>query len=263
MSRQTHAPASSSESASAKPQDRLYQELSQTLLREISEGVFPVGSRLPAERELATRYDVSRTTVRETMIALEVQGVVEVRVGSGAYVLQMPGAAAQPGINVTAFELTEARLLIEGESAALAATQASEKDIAAIAASLEAIARETNDVTESELADRDFHLGIARATRNRAIYEAVEHLWNQRESSPECALVHAKARTANIKPVVEEHSAILDALRAGDPAAARNAMRAHLSAVLESLLFATEEMAVEKAREASRSKRAIYARLTA
>ena len=64
-----------------KSQDRLYQDLARSLLVELSSGRYPVGARLPAERELAIKYNVSRPTVREAMIALEVQGVVEVRVG--------------------------------------------------------------------------------------------------------------------------------------------------------------------------------------
>ncbi|MBZ5718095.1 GntR family transcriptional regulator, partial [Haemophilus influenzae] len=72
---------------------------------------------------------VSRPAVREAMIALEVQGFVEVRIGSGAYVVRVPGVQDQPGFGVTAFELTEARLLVEGEAAALAATTISDDEI--------------------------------------------------------------------------------------------------------------------------------------
>ena len=104
-----------------RSQDRLYQDLARSLLEELSSGRFPVGARLPAERELAATYTVSRPTVREAMIALEVQGLVEVRVGSGAYVRRLPGKEDIPGFNITAFELTEARLIFEGEAAALAA----------------------------------------------------------------------------------------------------------------------------------------------
>ena len=84
-----------------------------------------------------------------------------------------------------------------------------------------------------------------------------------REASPDSALLHAKARSANVKPVVEEHSAVMEALRNHNPAGARKAMRTHLSAVLDSLLFATEELAVAQARQASLEKRQIYAQLTA
>ncbi|MDP3549924.1 MAG: FadR/GntR family transcriptional regulator [Novosphingobium sp.] len=249
--------------AATKSNDRLYQDLARSLLVELSSGRYPVGSRLPAERDLAVRYEVSRPTVREAIIALEVQGLVEVRIGSGAYVRRLPGEEDRPGFNVTAFELTEARLLFEGEAAALAATQVTDADVAEIELLVQRIAEENQDPNGTESADREFHLAIARATRNVAVFNAIERLWDLRASSPEAALLHEKARHANVKPVVEEHSAVVEALRARDPNAARAAMRAHLSAVLEGLLFATEERALAEARKATQARRDRYARATA
>jgi GntR family transcriptional repressor for pyruvate dehydrogenase complex len=249
--------------ANLKSNDRLYQDLARSLLEELASGKYPVGTRLPAERDLALRYDVSRPTVREAIIALEVQGLVEVKIGSGAYVRRLPGEEDRPGFNVTAFELTEARLLFEGEAAALAATQVTDEDVAEIALLVERIAEENQDPNGTETADREFHLAIARATRNVAVYNAIEHLWDLRATSPEAALLHEKARHAQIKPVVEEHTAILDALRARDPNAARAAMRAHLSAVLDGLLFATEERLLAEARKATQAKRDRYSRALA
>lgn len=243
--------------------DRLYQDLARTLLGELAAGNYPVGARLPAERDLAARYNVSRPTVREAIIALEVQGFVEVRIGSGAYVLRLPGHEDAPGFDISAFELTEARLLFEGEAAALAAAQVTDDEIAEIDRLVQEIARENQDPDGAENADRAFHLAIARATRNAAVLDTVERLWNLRTTSREAALLHEKARRANVKPVVEEHSAVLEALRAHDPNAARAAMRAHLSAVLEGLLFATEEKALEEARRATQAKRDRYSRATA
>ena len=246
----------------SKPQDRLYQELARELVAEISSGAYPIGARLPAERELALKYDVSRPTVREAIIALEVRGLVEVRIGSGAYVRQLPGEEDTPAFNVSAFELTEARMLFEAEAAALAAIQITDEEISRIAALVDAIAQENNNPRGTEMADREFHLVIARATRNAAILDAIERLWELRASSPEAALLHAKARSANIKPVVDEHSAILVALRARDPAAARAAMRDHLRQVMDSLLFATEERAIQEARRTAQARRDRYARAT-
>ena len=219
--------------------DRLYQTLARALIAKLSNGKYAVGDRLPAERELSIEYDVSRPTVREAIIALEVQGLVDVRVGSGAYVKRLPGKTEIPGFNITAFELTEARLLFEGEAAALAASQITDEELNELDALVRAIAAENLSKGGSERADRAFHLSIAAATRNAAIVNTIKELWNLRANSPESALLHEKARTANIKPVVDEHSAIVDALRNRDPAAARTAMRMHLSAVLDSLLFAT------------------------
>lgn len=247
--------------------DRLYQDLARNLIAELAAGRYAVGARLPAERELAVQYGVSRPTVREAVIALEVQGLVEVRVGAGAYVMRLPGKGDIPGFNVTAFELTEARLLFEGEAAALAATQITEAELAEIAALVREIARENQNPQSTDLArpdgaDRAFHLAIARATRNNAIYEVIEKLWDLRANSPESALLHEKARSANIKPVVEEHTEVLKALRDRDPGAARAAMRTHLSQVLDSLLFATEEKAIAEARRAMNAKRERYSRVT-
>lgn len=246
----------------APQQDRLYQDLARRLIAELSSGHYAEGDRLPAERELSAQYAVSRPTVREAMIALEVQGLVEVRLGSGAYVKRLPGKNDIPGFNITAFELTEARLLFEGESAALAATQITDEGLAELERLVEAIDRENAAPDGTENADRAFHLAIARATRNTAVYEAIERLWDLRAVSPESALLHEKARRANIKPVVKEHTAILDALRDRDPVAARAAMRGHLAQVIDSLLFATEERAIAEARRAAQAKRDRYVRAT-
>ncbi|MEO6716123.1 MAG: FadR/GntR family transcriptional regulator [Novosphingobium sp.] len=250
------------QNSETRAKDRLYQDLARKLIAELAGGNYPVGSRLPAERELAQQYNVSRPTVREAVIAMEVQGLVEVRVGSGAYVVRLPGKGDIPGFNITAFELTEARLLFEGEAAALAATQITDEEVAEIAALVHEIARENQDPWGTDKADRAFHLAIARATRNHAVYETIVRFWDLRYTSPEAALLLKKARTANVKPVVEEHRAVLEALRARDAAAARVAMRTHLSAVLDSLLFATEEKAVEEARRAVEAKRARYRQTT-
>jgi GntR family hexuronate regulon transcriptional repressor len=242
---------------------RLYQDVARNLIAEIAAGRPPLGSRLPAERELAAHYGVSRPTIREAVIALEVQGLVEVRVGSGAHVVRTPGKTDIPGFNISAFELTEARLLFEGEAAALAASSITNEDLEEMDDLVDAIATENRDPGGSDKADREFHLAIARATRNTAVYDVIEHLWALRYTSPEAALLHEKARTANIKPVVEEHGAILAALRNRDPAAARAAMRTHLSAVLDSLLFATEERAIDEARRSAQAMRDRYNRAMA
>ena len=239
--------------------DRLYQSVARGLIQAIQAGQYTVGDRLPAERELAVELNVSRPTVREAIIALEVQGLVEVRVGSGAYVRALPGNTAVD-FGITAFELTEARLLFEGEAAALAASQITDEEITALEHLLGDIERENKEPILTEVSDRKFHLTIALATRNAAIVRTIEDLWNLRSTSPECALVYTHARAADVKPVVDEHVAIVEAIRGRNPAKARTAMRTHLAAVLEHLLFAIEEKAVEDARQALRPARDRYMR---
>lgn len=259
MARRSSEDTATTQQGAAASQDRLYQELARQLVSEIASGQYAVGDRLPAERELAAEFNVSRPTVREAIIALEVQGLVEVRVGSGAYVCQKPDDQLDAAFNVTAFELTEARLLFEGEAAALAATQITEAELTELDNLVRDIAQ-GNDHGDGEIADHAFHQLIARASRNAAIVKTINDLWDLRSSSPECALLHEKARHAQVKPVIAEHTAIVEALRSRDPAQARAAMRAHLGAVIDHLLFATEERAVEEARKAAQTTRARYAR---
>src|SRR5690242_1360687 len=250
-----------SEPAGSGRRERLYQELARQLMKAIDAGKYKVGERLPAERELAAEYDVSRPTVREAIISLEVQGLVEVRLGTSAYVRRKPSQQDQPGFNVTAFELTEARLSFEGEAAALAATQITDEELDELDALVRRIDRENRSGNGREKADHEFHLLIARATRNAAVLNTIEFLWRVRLTSPECTLLFERARDAHVKPVVAEHTAIVKALRSRNPAKARHAMRAHMNAVMESLLFATEERAVEAARRSVQQTKARFGRV--
>ena len=247
----------------ARASHRLYKEVAGRLMSEIQTGKYAVGARLPAERDLATMYEVSRPVIREAIISLEVQGLVDVRVGSGVYVQSNSGQRQVSAGDVSAIELTEARLLIESEVAALAAAQISNDELAELEDLVRRIEEENKSPDGREEADAAFHMAIARASRNNALIETVERLWDLRRTSREAALLHEKARHANIKPVVDEHSAILRALQARDPKAARTAMRGHLLQVLESLLFATEQRAVDEARRSMQAKRDRYSRLTA
>jgi DNA-binding FadR family transcriptional regulator len=247
------------EAQAAGAPERLYREVARTLTQRIADGTYTVGGRLPAEREISAEFNVSRPTAREAIIALEVQGLVDVRIGSGAYV--RPGGGGDVAhFDVSAFELTEARLLIESEAAALAAVNISDDELEELPRIVTAIEREGGDPVVAETADREFHLLIAGATRNAAVLHSVRSLWELRQTSPECALLHAKARTAKVKPVVEEHMIIVEALRTRDPARARAAMRAHLGAVIEHLLFSTEEDAIQKVKKAAQDTRARFAR---
>lgn len=239
--------------------DRLYQRLARRLLKDLTAGTYEIGDRLPAERELALDYGASRPAVREALIALEVQGFVEVRVGSGAYVCRLPGQGEEPGFAITAFELTEARIMFEGEAAALAAVHITDIELEGLEELVDAMKAENLLPEVTEIADRDFHLAIAKATRNAGVMRTVEDLWHLRSTSPECALLHAKARNAKVRPVVAEHAAIVIALRARDPVGARAAMRVHLTSVMDHMLFQTEEIAMEQARLALAENRQRFA----
>ena len=102
---------------------RLYRGILEKMQRLIDSGEFPVGGRLPPERELAERFEVSRPTIREAIVALEALERVRVKTGSGVYVLENSNSSNRVDATASAFELTEARALVEGEAAALAASR--------------------------------------------------------------------------------------------------------------------------------------------
>src|SRR5205823_9529399 len=134
-------------------------------------GEFPVGSRLPPERDLARQLGVSRPSVREAVIALEVEGLVEVRIGSGIYVRAPsvgPGAMAAEA-TAGPFELLRARYVIESECAALAAKSGKKAQREAIDAALQEMQREIDTGHVPLTEDRTFHLRIAEATGNGAL----------------------------------------------------------------------------------------------
>ena len=113
---------------------RLYRQIAEQLRSLMQSGEFPAGSRLPAERELAQQMGVSRPSVREALIALEVEGWVEVRTGSGVYVLERPEAVNGHAVQVPAsewgpLELIRARRVIEGEIASMAALEGKRKQV--------------------------------------------------------------------------------------------------------------------------------------
>jgi GntR family transcriptional repressor for pyruvate dehydrogenase complex len=234
---------------------KLYRRLADSIASEIESGKYALGERLPTERELAERFGVSRPTLREALIALEMLGMIEARHGLGIYVTrtQMPLTSATYDIEIGAFELIEARRLFEGEAAALAATSINDEQIAELERLMVLMADE--DELQGEVADREFHMVIARATGNGAIIATVENLWDLRNRSPLARNILSRARGSGLQPRIIEHTAVLQALKARDPAAARQAMRDHLERVIDHLLRATETEAMEKAKRESTAQR--------
>jgi len=237
---------------------KLYRTIVQAIIADISAGVYPIGSRLPAERDLTERFGVSRPTIREAMIALEMQGLVEARKGSGVFVLASSSDEAGEEFDIGAFEITEARRLVEGEVAAVAATEIDDAQLAVLRGLLDEMAVE--DVAAAEDADRRFHIGIAEATGNAVVINAVTDFWDMRFRSPLARQVLVKAGGLGTKERLEEHGRILRALEAHNPSEARLAMRDHLSRVIDHLLHVNEAEAVERVRAETDLRRRAFAR---
>lgn len=239
--------------------NRLYAQVADQIAKQIVSGEYKIGDRLASERELSQAFNVSRPTIREAMIALEVDGLVETRVGSGVYVRsQMPGTGKPAMLGVGPLELLEARCAIEGEACALAADRITDEQCDALGDMLEDMIGAGADFVAAERADWQFHIGIARITQNSAMLSAVEALWDARFASPQQQLLADKAHDAGVVPRIGEHGAILDALRARDPDAARKAMRGHLTRVLDEVIAATEVQEAAQLSEKMRARRRMF-----
>ena len=212
---------------------RLYRQIADQIAALIDGGEYKPGGRLPPERDLATQLGVSRPSVREALIALEVEGYVEVRVGSGVYVTNTGSGvgrnAALPA-DSGPFELIRARRLIEGECAALAARDGSRTQVRAIEDALEDMVHEHigNKNSMPLAADRMFHLRIAEASGNSAYVLVVKTLWDQRTGPLFMQLENHFTTDETWVTAIKEHRDVVNAIIKHDPKAARAAMRRHM-----------------------------------
>ncbi|MCW8163821.1 FadR family transcriptional regulator [Verminephrobacter aporrectodeae subsp. tuberculatae] len=220
-----------------KLHDRAYLRLAASVHKLIKQGEFLPGQRLPSERALADRFGVSRTAVREAIIALELQGVVEVRGGSGIYVCQAQGAAVPPlpgarETGVGPFELLRARCLIESEVAAVAAVSRKDADLDRLFAALKTMREQLHDKAANEAADVQFHVHIAEASGNSVLRRTVQGLREQ-ERGPLWTQIEQHFHSPELRQKSQEdHQQIFAAIVAGQAEAARLAMRAHLEQVI-------------------------------
>lgn len=216
---------------------RLYRQIAEQLRALITAGEWAVGARLPAERDLARQLGVSRPSVREALIAMEVEGWVEVRTGSGVYVLDRTSHASRsqasraPQISPDEWgplELIRARRVVEGEVAAMAATQAKRKHLDAMA---KAIASMQTDADRGVLpleGDRAFHSAIVESCANVVLLETVQRFWDSRRGPLFERLGGHFETVDSWRSAIAEHQAIFEAIRNHDPLAARLAMHAHM-----------------------------------
>ena len=209
---------------------RLYVQIADQIRALIGAGEVAPGARLPAERDLARQLGVSRPSLREALIALEIEGLLDVRVGSGIYVSQ-PGERSRSAELANAsgpFEVIRARWMIEGECAALAAKNGTAAQLRAISEAHAIVKREAKHHHNPLGADRTFHVRIAEATGNSALELVVQTLWDQRVGPLYRALEVKLEYPAMAADMLREHEAVLEAIMDRDPAAARAAIRRHM-----------------------------------
>jgi GntR family transcriptional repressor for pyruvate dehydrogenase complex len=204
--------------------------------------------------------------VREATIALEVMGMIETIHGQGSFVSArvrpVTLSTMEADTEAGAIELIEACRVFESEAAALAAMAITDDQIAQLEALVGRMAREGD--FSGEDADREFHMVIARASGNGAIIATIENLWLWRDRSALARNTFAPVRCGmSLEPRVDGHRRVIDALKARDPAAARQAMREHLERVVDHLLRRTEAEAVQRTQQEHSARRSALARRAA
>ena len=202
------------------------------LQAELTSGGHAVGDRLAPEREMAGRFGVSRTVIREAVASLQSRGMVIVRPGSGVFVASGQASAAKELLRLLVLgtkdldyaQVYEVRTALEGHVAALAAERATDADREGLRHALDALdAAITGE--DYARADGDFHLVVADSAHNRLFRIVLEAIGDM--------MLEVRRRVAYLPSargrVTSDHRRIADAIARGDPAEARQAMEAHLT----------------------------------
>lgn len=222
------------------PANNLAEQVMARLSADIRGGRLAPGARLPTEQALTSEFGVSRTVVREAVAALRADGLVVTRRGSGAYVADPAAgpfriAASRAAALSDVLDVMELRLAVEVEAAAFAAERASRKQVAAIQAAWRSVDTALQRGEGAVAEDFAFHRAIAEATGNRQFPGFLAYLGSHviPRQSVRLSIDTPAERRAYLERIQAEHSRIVTAIAAGDPAEARRAMRDHLTRSLE------------------------------
>lgn len=221
---------------------KVYEIIFEKIQAEITSGILKVGHKLPPERELATKYNVSRTSIREALRLLELSDFVEIRQGDGTFIKNNAQDTVQQQLTsvvlktdrTTLYEMLELRLILESQCAALAALRATGQDIERIARTLEAM-KNIGDEEIGIQADLDFHIAIATAANNSVLAQLISSLTPHMRSTIEVTRKHRLSSEENIARTLEEHRAIFIAISRGESARAKTLMEEHIRTIRQEL----------------------------
>jgi len=210
----------------------LTERVIQQLRAEIADGTYPVGARLPTGKQLAEQYGVSAAVIREVTEHLRSQGMIESRQGLGSTVRSRVSDA---GFRLTSHadaadlaEIYELRLDLESAAAAMAARRRTDDDVRRMATLLDTLAAQLHDTERGAESDTRFHVAIATATHNKYYQQLLEYLNLQLHHAVRTARLNSRTQPGLPEQVHGEHVAIFEAIRAGQPDAARLAAATHL-----------------------------------
>ena len=231
-------------SPTGEPGRKLYVRIAESISDTLMAGRYARGERLPAERDLAQHFGVSRPTIREALLALEVQGLLELRKSTGITVtLNGQRDTFVPDSDAGALQLLQSRRLFEGEVAALAALNATDRSIAELAHAVHRLRHEGEDDAEAPF--RDIHILVARICANNVTIACIANLWSPHRGDPHLYTLLNRAARLGHDAWRKGHDQLLATITARDPHAARHAMNAVSDQAIGHLRQATRQMALE------------------
>lgn len=225
---------SSDRRGSGKVEGRLADRAYTAIVHIITDGNLAVGDRLPAEAQLAASFGMSRTIVREALARLASDGITEARRGAGSYVKRRPSDRLGSHMPLDSLAGTlgtyEVRFVLEAEAARLAAIRRSDQQLAGIEDALEGLRRALLSSEPAHEEDWHLHRMIAEATGNSAFLPVFDQLGDEVMRILRAGVEISRSRPPQvIGAMMDEHDAIVDAIRAHDADGAALAMRWHLS----------------------------------
>ena len=216
-------------------------DIAALIRREISKGNLQLHDRLPPERVLAETYGAARGTVRKALTRLEGEGYVEIRAGSGTYVVHKPDSTTTDAIeNATPLELMDTRFALEPHICRLAVLHGRHSDfdrMDALCAKMEACIDDPVGFSE---ADTEFHRAIVDSTRNGLLIWIIDQIGYVRSEDDWTRMRHLTLDAQTIRTYNMQHRQILNAIRTREPERAANIMKEHLETARLSLTRASE-----------------------
>ncbi|MEQ9176914.1 MAG: FadR/GntR family transcriptional regulator [Roseovarius indicus] len=209
--------------------------------REISKGNLQLHDRLPPERVLAETYGAARGTIRKALTRLEQEGYVEIRAGSGTYVVHKPDRSTTDAIeNATPLELMDTRFALEPHVCRLAVLHGRHTDFDRMEELCTRMEECTEDPVAFSEADTEFHRALVDSTRNGLLIWIIDQIGNVRSEDDWTRMRHLTLDAQTIRTYNVQHRQIMNAIRTREPERAANIMKEHLETARLSLTRASE-----------------------
>jgi GntR family transcriptional repressor for pyruvate dehydrogenase complex len=222
---------------------KLYEQVIAQIKEMIASGNLKKGDKLPSERELVEKLQVSRASIREALRALQLIGLIECRQGEGNFIREnFEDSLFEPLSTIfmlnkgTTNEILELRRIIEVESAALAAEKITDEEVGEIMNLVEALKNAENEEEKVKI-DKQFHYKIAAASQNSLVVSILESVSSLMEAFIQEARGSILIIEENKNIIAQQHENICNALRQRDGKKAANAMRKHLALIEKHIIY--------------------------